>query len=80
MKKVKVLSASWCTGCKQLKANLDILGVPYEEVDVDVDTGMQLAKSLQVRSIPTTVVLEGEGVLKVFTGQKAGEIAEFVKG
>lgn len=77
MKKLKLISASWCTNCSSLKKQLDQLGVEYTVVDADDD--MDYARKAGARSLPTTV-LEVDGEIKqTFIGLKAKEIAKAIK-
>jgi glutaredoxin len=64
---IKLISAVWCSGCKQLKEMFDSRGIKYEVIDFDTDEGFKLASELNVRSLPTAVV-NGEvatGVLDI---------------
>lgn len=49
---VTVYSASWCKQCEFLKKELHNQEIDYEEVDVDTDKGMKIAKELGIRGLP----------------------------
>ena len=66
MKKVVVFSATWCTNCNAQKQNLTQAGIEYEVVDVDKE--MQKAREFKVRSLPTTVIVDGATIVKLLTG------------
>lgn len=63
-KKVMKFGAEWCSPCKQLSKVLSeiIADNPakfvYEEIDIDSDGGMKLAKENKVSGVPTLVVYE----------------------
>jgi thioredoxin-like negative regulator of GroEL len=53
--------ATWCEPCKALskvvERNKDIIPSDWEYVEVDIDQDMNSAKALQVRGVPTMVIL-----------------------
>ena len=69
---IKVYSAHWCVGCSQLKKLLNSKGVTFTEVDIDTVEGMQEAKALNIKGIPTSVIGD-----KIFVGSKQ-EIIEAI--
>lgn len=77
-KELKVISASWCTNCGNLKKQLDTLNVPYTVVDADVD--MDYARKVGARSLPTSVIESNGEIIQTFIGLKAKEISEYMKG
>ncbi len=59
---VTVYSTRYCVDCRQSKAVLERLGVPYREVDIDDDPAA--ADEVQrlnrgYRSVPTIIIGEG---------------------
>lgn len=66
MKKVIVFSATWCANCNAQKQKLTQAGIEYEVVDVDKE--MQKAREFKVRSLPTTVIVEGDTIVRQLTG------------
>lgn len=57
MKKIVVVSSSWCSQCSVLKDALDRNNVQYVVVDADED--MDYCREQGVRSLPT-ILLGGE--------------------
>lgn len=68
MKKVIVFSATWCANCNAQKQKLTQAGIEYEVVDIDVDEEMQKAREFKVRSLPTTVIVDGDTIVKQLIG------------
>jgi thioredoxin-like negative regulator of GroEL len=70
MKKVIYLSASWCGPCKSFRPILQKvtsdLGIPVEYVDVDLNP--TFAENFGIRSVPTTVYMNGETILFKYSG------------
>lgn len=54
MKKIVVVSSSWCSQCSVLKDALDRNNVQYVVVDADED--MDYCREQGVRSLPTTIL------------------------
>ena len=54
MKEIHVIGATWCQGCKVLKAKLDAKGVSYKYSDITDQP--ELVKKFNIRSLPTTVI------------------------
>lgn len=77
MKKVVVASAPWCQNCKLLKKSLVSAGVEFEEVNID--KMMDFARNNQIRSLPTTLLIEDDNVVEKIVGVGSiGQIKKFV--
>lgn len=80
--KVLKFYAEWCSPCKGLSMVLnsvsDQLKLPVEEVDIDQNT--DLARRMNIRGVPTMIVVDDEGNAvrqKVGVGT-ADEIVAFI--
>jgi thiol-disulfide isomerase/thioredoxin len=64
--KVLMFSAQWCSACKSsrpfVEKEVERLGIQFEYVDVDIDSGAELSEKYNVRSLPTLVGVDSEGV------------------
>jgi glutaredoxin len=56
MNEVIVYSAPWCGGCKTIKKQLEMVNIPFTEVDIMTEDGMQKAKELGIKNIPVTMI------------------------
>ena len=48
-----LFGAEWCAPCKRVKKFLCNHGISYDYVDIDDDTGLEFARELGIRSVPT---------------------------
>jgi len=63
--------ADWCGPCKTQDPILEDLEADYEDVEfakVDVDEEQDVANQYQVRSLPTLVVENDDGIVDRFVG------------
>ncbi|POG53896.1 thioredoxin [Haloferax marisrubri] len=63
--------ADWCGPCKTQDPILDDLEGDYEDVEfvkVDVDEEQDVANQYQVRSLPTLIVENDDGIVDRFVG------------
>jgi thioredoxin 1 len=63
--------ADWCGPCKTQDPILDELEADYEDVEfakVDVDEEQDVANQYQVRSLPTLVIENDDGIVDRFVG------------
>nr|WP_049968030.1 thioredoxin [Haloferax prahovense] len=63
--------ADWCGPCKTQDPILDDLEDDYENVEfvkVDVDEEQDVANQYQVRSLPTLIVENDDGIVDRFVG------------
>ena len=75
-------SASWCGPCKVYAKTFervenmdDFKDVEFKVYDVDSDEGEDLAIKYQVRSVPTTIILDDNGNV---TGRINGNVQESI--
>ena len=70
--KLKDFHADWCGPCKTQDPILDEMEGDWEESvefeKIDVDENQDVANEYQVRSIPTIVIENDEGVVERFVG------------
>ena len=76
MKKIVVVSASWCVNCGVLKDLLTRSQVVYHVIDCDSDVGMTFCREMGVRSLPATFIYEDDKIVKTINGVKG--IEEYV--
>lgn len=74
-KLITVFGASWCQPCAQLKISLSKSGVAFDSLDIDEN--MDIARASNVRSVPTTLIQDGD-VTHVVTGNKLKEIMGYI--
>lgn len=55
MKKIVLLSASWCGPCQILKQRLKNENISVDIVDIDDEVGSNLVKRFSIKSVPTLV-------------------------
>jgi len=63
--------ADWCGPCKTQDPILDELEADYEDVEfakVNVDEEQDIANQYQVRSLPTLVIENDDGIVDRFVG------------
>ena len=69
--RLKDFYADWCGPCKTQDPILDELESDYPDVDfekVDVDEEQDVANEYQVRSLPTLIVENDDGIVDRFVG------------
>ena len=69
--RLKDFHADWCGPCKTQDPILDDLEEDYGGVEfekVDVDQNQDVANQYQVRSLPTLIVENDDGVVERFVG------------
>ncbi|CAI48746.1 thioredoxin [Natronomonas pharaonis DSM 2160] len=68
---LKDFYADWCGPCKTQDPILEDLEADYPDVDfekVDVDAAQDVANEYQVRSLPTLIVENDDGIVERFVG------------
>ena len=63
MSKIIKIYAEWCGPCKQLSKMLEENNIQHESIDIDSEQGNELATEYNIRSLPTILVLDDDGVL-----------------
>jgi thioredoxin 1 len=76
---LKDFYADWCGPCKTQDPILDDLEDEYPDVEfekINVDEAQDVANEYQVRSLPTLIVENDEGVVERFVGVTQAEDIE----
>jgi len=76
---LKDFYADWCGPCKTQDPILEDLEEEYGDVEfekIDVDENQDVANEYQVRSIPTLVVENEDGIVERFVGVTQAEDLE----
>jgi thioredoxin 1 len=77
---LKDFYADWCGPCKTQDPILDDLEAEYDGVEfekIDVDEQQEIANEYQVRSLPTLIVENDDGIVERFVGvTQAGDIED----
>jgi len=71
--KILKFSSSTCSPCKSLAKTLSEMQVPFLVEEVDVDSDRELALMYKIRSIPTLLLVDQEGVV---VSAKTGAVSE----
>jgi thioredoxin 1 len=76
---LKDFYADWCGPCKTQDPILEDIEEEYPDVDfekIDVDAEQDVANEYQVRSLPTLVVENDDGIVERFIGVTQAEDIE----
>lgn len=75
MKQVLYFSANWCTSCQSTTPNIDSLkkSGKAQVAKVDTDYDISLVEQYNVKSVPTTIILENGTEIKRHVGVLSGE-------
>jgi len=78
MKLVKYFSATWCGPCQTFKPTMEELASEGYNIEfVDVDEQGDLATEFNIRSVPTTVIMEnGQEVERLIGAQTKRRMVE----
>jgi thioredoxin 1 len=68
MRKIIVFTASWCSPCHQFKPILESLSSEIPITHIDIDSALQVVSQYNVKSVPTTILLENGREISRFTG------------
>jgi thioredoxin 1 len=75
VKHILYFTADWCNPCKRVKPIVEELNrdsaVKFQFIDVDQET--EMAKNMNVRSVPTFIVIEDGSEVKRVTGAQTRE-------
>ena len=72
MKTIKYFSATWCGPCKTFKPVMnEVAGEGHSVQFIDIDQSADLASKYNVRSVPTTVIMENGKEIDRFVGAVA---------
>jgi thioredoxin 1 len=80
---VVAFSAVWCTPCRVLDGQLQLLAGDHPELDVlvvDVDENETLAERYEVRTVPTVMLFRDGAVEQVMTGPMTKRLLEIGLG
>lgn len=61
MKKLIFFTSTWCQPCKTFKPIMEKLSNQYPITFIDVDISPQTSVKYNVRNIPTTILIDGQG-------------------
>jgi len=81
MKKVFYFTAPWCEPCQVLGPIMDRVAgqLPVEKVNIDYE--MERARSANVGSVPTVILVENGQEVRRFVGIRSQEqIMQFING
>jgi len=81
MKKIFYFTAPWCEPCQVLGPIMDRVSgtIPVEKVNIDYE--MDRARSANVGSVPTVILVENGQEVRRFVGMKSQEqIMQFING
>jgi thioredoxin 1 len=76
---LKDFYADWCGPCKTQDPILEDLEAEYEDVEfekVNVDEEQDVANEYQVRSLPTLIIENDDGIVERFVGVTQAEDIE----
>jgi len=75
--------ATWCNPCKNLSKTMENMEFPFPVIEIDIDEEYETAAVYGVRSVPTLILINGEGeVVERMSDSKATQqeiLGKFVK-
>lgn len=78
MRKVVVVSASWCGQCGPYKKALEQAGIEFEVCDADAPENEALLTKLGVRGLPTTIIYVDGAVAVTLAGAQVKKLQELL--
>ena len=83
MKQVYYFTADWCGPCKKVRPIVDELSRDQSEVKfqiIDVDSEGEFARSFEVKSIPTFILIEdGKQINRITGAQTKNDLEKFIQ-
>jgi thioredoxin 1 len=82
MKSILYFTADWCQPCKKVKPIVEEINREYfpgifQIVDVDIEN--EMAKTFEIRSVPTFILFEdGKEINKIIGSQTKQSLLEFI--
>lgn len=77
MKTVKYFTAVWCGPCKSFKPVMEELSREGYSIEfIDVDENQTMAQSMNVRSVPTTIIEENGIEVERLVGVQSKEVVK----
>jgi thioredoxin 1 len=76
MKKVLKFYADWCGPCKMLSKTLEQVQTDVVIEEVNIDEKSELTQQMNVRGVPTLVLVDGDVEVKRLVGLKNKEELE----
>ena len=74
MKTAKYFSATWCGPCKQFKPIMQELSDEGYNIEfIDGDENRQMAIDANIRSVPTTLIMDGDEEVNRIVGIRSKE-------
>lgn len=85
MKTIYYFTADWCQPCKRTRPIVEELNKDQSLAKfqiIDVDDNMDLASNFKVTSVPTFILLDGEGkeINRIIGGKTRKELEDFING
>jgi thioredoxin 1 len=84
MKTIFYFTADWCSPCKRVKPIVEELNREQAEAKfqmIDVDIEMEMAKSFQVKSVPTFILMkDGIEINRITGAQTRDSLIGFING
>jgi thioredoxin 1 len=81
MKQIFYYSASWCVPCQTLGPIMDKVSQQVRVEKVNIDYEMDRARSANVGSVPTVILVENGQEVRRFVGARSYEqVMQFING
>ena len=81
MRKLFYFTAPWCQPCQALGPIMDKVGQQMYIEKINIDYEMDRARSANVMSVPTVILVENGQEVRRFTGMRSYEqVMQFING